>query len=88
MSEGKREWRELYVRALLETNPLNLTGRALSAEKAIFARMEELGLGSTQRVERNAIADAISSLSVLRGECKSSIGIQAEIRPAQNRSAF
>jgi len=71
MSEGKREWRQLYVEALLETNPLNLAGRVGNAEAAIFLRMKELGIGSVQRVEQNAISDAISSLLVLRRECKS-----------------
>jgi hypothetical protein len=75
MSEEKREWRQLYVEALLETNPLNLAGRVATAEKAIFLRMEELGVGSVQRIERNAISDAISSLLVLRRECKSPIAL-------------
>jgi hypothetical protein len=81
MSEEKREWRELYVEALLEANPLNLAGRIATAEKAIFLRMEEMGVGSVQRVERNAIADAISSLSVLRRECTAPIG-RAQTSPA------
>jgi hypothetical protein len=82
MSEEKREWRQFFVEALLETNPLKLDGRVATAEKAIFLRMEELGVGSIQQVERNAIADAMSSLSVLRKECKSLKGMEAETRPA------
>jgi len=77
MSEN-RDWRQFYVAALLETNPLNLAGRVAAAEKAIFLRMEQLDVGSVERVERNAIADAMSSLSVLRKECMSPKGIKAE----------
>jgi hypothetical protein len=82
MSNERREWRQLYVDALLETNPLNLADRVSTAEKAIFLRMEQLRVGSVEQAERHAIADAISSLSVLRRECKSSTGIKAEARPA------
>jgi hypothetical protein len=82
MSEEKREWRQLYVEALLETNPLNLADRVSIAEKAIFLRTKELPVGSVEQAERHAIADATSSLSVLRRECKSSKGIEAETRPA------
>jgi hypothetical protein len=82
MSNEQREWRQLYVEALLETNPLNLADRVLTAEKAIFLRRKELRVGSVEQAERHAIADAISSLSVLRRECKSSTGIKAETRPA------
>jgi hypothetical protein len=71
MSEQKREWRQLYVEALLETNPLNLAGRVATAEKAIFLRMGDLAVGLDYQAEQNAMADAMSSLSVLRRECKS-----------------
>jgi hypothetical protein len=84
MSNEQREWQQLYVEALLETNPLNLAGRVASAEKAIFLRTKELHIGLVEQAERHAIADAMSSLSVLRRECKSPIGIQAEIRPARS----
>jgi hypothetical protein len=82
MSDTQREWRQLYVEALLETNPLNLAGRVATAEKAIFLRTKELGVGSVEQVERNAIADAISSLSVLRREYKSPVETNVETRPA------
>jgi len=81
MSETQRQWQQLYVEALLETNPLNLAGRVATAEKAIFSRTKELPIGSIEQAERHAIADAMSSLSVLRRECKSPIGIQAKTRP-------
>jgi hypothetical protein len=82
MSDEQREWRQLYVEALLETNPLNLAGRVATAEKAIFLRTKELRTGLVEQVERNAMADAMSSLSVLRRECKRPTGTKAETRPA------
>ena len=82
MSDTQREWQRLYVEALLETNPLNLGGRIATAEKAISLRTKELCIGLVEQAERHAIADAISSLSALRKECKSPIGIQAGTRPA------
>jgi hypothetical protein len=82
MSGTQREWQQLYVEALLETNPLNLAGRVATAEKAIFLRRKELPIGFVEQAERHAIADAISSLSVLGRECKSPIGIRAETTPA------
>jgi hypothetical protein len=81
MSDIQREWKQFYVEALLETNPLNLAGRVATAEKAIFLRTKELRVGPVEQAERHAIADAISSLSVLRRECKSSIGIEAKTTP-------
>ena len=51
MSDTQREWRQLYVETLLETNPLNLAGRVATAEKAIFLRTKELGIGSPERVQ-------------------------------------
>jgi hypothetical protein len=86
MSDTQREWRQLYVEALLETNPLNLAGRVATAEKAIFLRTKELGVGSVEQVERNAIADAISSLSVLRRESKSRVETNVETRAALGQS--
>ncbi len=82
MGDAQREWQQLYVQALLETNPLNLAGRVATAEKAIFLRTKELRTGSGEQAEWHAIADAISSLSVLRRESKSAIGIKTETRPA------
>ena len=82
MSDTQREWQRLYVEALLETNPLNLAGRVATAEKAIFLRTKEPLIGLVEQGERHAIADAISSLSVLRRECKSPLGKKTETTPA------
>jgi hypothetical protein len=59
----------------------------MDTKKAIFLRTKELDVGSVAQVERNAIADAMSSLSVLRRECKSPKGIEAETRPAVGQVA-
>jgi hypothetical protein len=82
MSVTQREWQQFYVEALLETNPLKLAGRVATAEKAIFLRTKELRIGLVEQAERHAIADAMSSLSVLRRECKSPIGNNAKTTPA------
>jgi hypothetical protein len=73
------------VEAWLKTNPLNFAGRVATAEKAIFLRTKELRIGLVEQAERHAIADARSSLSVLRKEPKSPIGIQAETRPVPSQ---
>jgi hypothetical protein len=82
MSDTQRKRQQFYVEALLETNPLKLAGRVSTAEKAIFLRTKELRIGSVEQTERHAIADAISSLSVLRRECKSPLGKKTETTPA------
>jgi hypothetical protein len=82
MSDTQREWQRLYVEALLETNPLNLAGRVATAEKAILLRTKELRIGLVEQAERHAIADATSSLSVLRRECKSPLVKKTETTPA------
>jgi hypothetical protein len=40
MSETQREWQQLYLEALLETNPLNLAGRVATAEKQSFCEQK------------------------------------------------
>jgi hypothetical protein len=57
-----------YREALLETNPVSLVGRVATAERAIFLRMKELRGSLAGQVERQAIADAINGLSVLKRE--------------------
>jgi hypothetical protein len=54
MSGTEREWQQLYVEALLETNPLNLAGRVATAEKAIFLRRKELRIGLIEQAEQHA----------------------------------
>lgn len=58
----------LYVQALLETNPLNLIGRATAAEITILARVEELCNSSDGQEEWQAMEDAITGLAALKRE--------------------
>jgi hypothetical protein len=74
MSTLQWEWQEHYRDALLETNPLNLGRRVATAERAIFLRTKELRDSLAGQVERQAIADAINGLSVLKRE------IQVKVR--------
>ena len=69
------DWQDYYLEAFLDTNPLNLVGRIAAAEKAIFLRTEELGASSGE-LERQALADALSGLSILKRDIKSPIGIK------------
>jgi hypothetical protein len=70
------EWQDYYLEAFLDTNPLNLVGRIAAAEKAIFLRTEELRASSGGELERQALADALSGLSILKRDIKSPIGIK------------
>ena len=74
-SKPQWEWQDCYLEAFLDTNPLNLVGRIAAAEKAIVLRTEELRASPGGEVERLAIADAISGLSILKRGIKSPIGI-------------
>ncbi len=70
------EWQDCYLEAFLDTNPLNLVGRIAAAEKAIFLRTEELRTTSGGELERQALADALSALSIFKRDIKSPIGIK------------
>ncbi len=70
------EWQDYYLEAFLDSNPLNLVGRIAAAEKAVFLRTEELRASSGGEVERQALADALSGLSILKRDIKSPIGIK------------
>jgi hypothetical protein len=76
MSNVQWEWQEHYLDALIETNPLNLGGRVATAERAIFLRTKELRGSLLGPVERQAIADAINALSVLKREGRASSSLR------------
>jgi hypothetical protein len=67
-----RDWQELYMAAVLETDWTKMEERIEAAELAIHARQRVFSEdhGGTP-TERQAIADAMSSLSVLRKEAAS-----------------
>ena len=63
------KWHETYKAAVLETDWTRMEERVRAAESAIAERQHELSLehdGPTE--ERQAIADALKSLRVLRME--------------------
>ena len=86
MSDTRWGWQDYYLEAFLETNSLKLVGRIAVAEKAIFLRTIELRGSSDTEVERQAIADAVSALSILKRESNSSIGIKMEQEVAKARA--
>jgi hypothetical protein len=73
MNETQWKWQEPYLEAFLDTDPQNLVSRVATAEKAIFTRTAELRSSADGRVEWQAIADAISGLSILKKEIKASM---------------
>ena len=60
------EWREPYQRALLELDQKKLRDQIASAETAISNRLQAIAGDSNHRAERQAIADALSSMRVLK----------------------
>jgi hypothetical protein len=86
MSENHWKWQETYLEAFLDTNPLNLASRVAAAEKAIYLRTEELRASTDGAAEWRAIADAMSGLSILKGEIKRPAEIRAEQKPEVVRS--
>jgi hypothetical protein len=87
MSDTRWGWQDYYLEAFLETNSLKLVGRIAVAEKAILLRTIELRGSSDAEVERQAIADAVSALSILKRESNSSIGIKTEHEVAKARAS-
>jgi hypothetical protein len=80
MTKLQWEWRESYRVALLETNPMNILERLAAAEEAIFSRILELSVSAGGKPERQAIADAVSVLSILRRDRKSADGAKTQRR--------
>lgn len=62
------EWQRLYVEALLETDPVNMTGKVAAAEVAILSRVEVLCTSSDGQEEWQAMEDAIRGLLELKRE--------------------
>lgn len=62
-------WQRFYEEAMLETKSTRLSTLIQAAEAAIDARLEQLGDDRTYSTEeRQAIADALSGLQVLKRE--------------------
>jgi hypothetical protein len=81
MSDTQWKWQEFYLEAFLDTDPQNLASRVAAAENAIYQRTTELRSGPDGQAEWHAIADAISGLSILKREIKSSTEIKTERGP-------
>ena len=77
MDNAQWKWEELYLKAFLETNPLNLSSRVADAEKAIASRTSELRTSPDGELEWQAIEDAMNGLSILKREIRTPIGIHA-----------
>jgi len=77
MAIAQWKWEELYLKAFLETNPLNLPGRIADAEKAIGSRTTELRTSPDGEMEWQAIEDAMTGLSILKREIRAVMGVHA-----------
>jgi hypothetical protein len=62
------DWQKPYHDALLELNPEKLIQLVSEAERAILSRLQEIRLNSDNRLEVQAIEDAINGLRVLKNE--------------------
>lgn len=63
-------WKELYARAMLETDPAKLSPLIADARKAILDRIQET-LTKPVSGERARLSDALNSLRTLRHEVNS-----------------
>jgi hypothetical protein len=62
----RKPWQALYRAALLELDRSKLPSALRAAEQAIQERLASLSQSSNQRAERQAMADALQNLRVLR----------------------
>ena len=68
-TEQPSEWQRCYEAALLELDPAKLPERIEDAYRAILMYMEVAGANCSV-VERQAMADALANLRVLRREVR------------------
>ena len=91
------KWYEAYKAAVLETDWTKMEDRILAAESAIREKHQEFSLdhGGSQE-ERDAIADAVHRLKILRqeaalwtgkGSSESGLGSQHGTNGADNRTS-
>ena len=62
------EWQKLCQDALVELDKDKLPERVAAAEAAIVSRLQAIGAGDDSLKERQAIADALANLRVLKRE--------------------
>ena len=60
------DWRDLYLLALFESDRERMHARIAEAERVLRRREHELFTDPTARAEREALANALNSLSALR----------------------
>jgi len=63
-------WREVYQRALLELDKEKLPDLIVAAEAAIYNRLRAISGDSNHSAEGQDIANALSSLRVLKRNCR------------------
>ena len=62
------KWQQPYLEALMETDHEKLPRRVDIAEMKILSRLQEILDNSNKRIERQAIEDALSGLTILKRE--------------------
>lgn len=62
------QWQEPYLEALIAPDIVTLQQRIAAAETAILRRLQAIAHSVEHRAERQAIEDALASLSVLKRE--------------------
>lgn len=60
------DWRDLYLKALFETERAQMHARIDEAERALIRRELELFAESNSKAEREALANALHALLALR----------------------
>ena len=68
------DWQRLYQDALVEIDETKLPERVAAAEGAMLSRLGTIGAGEDSLTERQAIADALAILRVLKKEGGSKVG--------------
>lgn len=64
------EWRDLYLRALFESDRTKLAWRIREAEQALVQREHELFAATAATREREAVITALNALHALRMCCR------------------
>lgn len=79
-SEQSLDWQDLYLLAVLETDPAKLSRRISAARVAILGRIAENGTKPHNHHEHQELSDAINGLRVLQQEYERRIQAYGEPR--------
>ena len=66
------DWGELYLAAVIETDPANVPGRIFEARRAIVDRIQELLPKAPNHPELKELGDALHSLRTRQQYCRRS----------------